>query len=193
MVVKGDLAALVSFAFFYAATFAIAIWAAEMRIREERRERERKAQAPMTDQERRITDAAFGVRNRLDAGHDIEAVIRFLKDSGLDFLDSISALRRAGLEPNEAKRAVYNSSAWADEAKGAIALQDAMRQRAAQETKSVDRVEAELFQLYAARTQDPFVDVKAVKEEIRRRREEIRRRREEIRRRNLARIFRDEG
>jgi hypothetical protein len=32
MVVKGDLAALVSFAFFYAATFAIAIWAAEMRI-----------------------------------------------------------------------------------------------------------------------------------------------------------------
>jgi hypothetical protein len=191
MVVKGDLAALVSFAFFYAATFAIAIWAAEMRIREERRER--KAQAPMTDQERRITDAAAGVRNRLDAGHGIEAVIRFLKDSGLDFLGSISALRRACLEPNEAKRAVYNSSAWADEAKGAIALQDAMRQRPAQETKSVDRVEAELFQFYAARTQDPFVDVKAVKEEIRRRGEEIRRRGEEIRRRNLARIFRDEG
>jgi hypothetical protein len=45
------------------------------------------------------------------------------------------------------------------------------RQRAAQEGKSVDRVIAELLQLYAARTQDPFVDVKAVKEEIRRRRE----------------------
>jgi hypothetical protein len=187
VVVKGDLAALVSVAFFYAAIAAIAIWAAETRIREERRERERKAQAPMTDQEWRMTDATPGVLNRLAAAHDIEAVIRFLKDSRLDFLDSISALRRAGLEPNEVKRAVYNSSAWADEAKGAIARQDAIRQQAAQEPRSVDRVvAAELLQFYAARTQDRFVDVTAVKEEIRRRREEIRRR-------NRARIFSDEG
>jgi hypothetical protein len=187
VVVKGDLAALVSFAFLYAAAFALGIWAAEMRFREERRERERKAQAPMTDQARRTTNAASGARNRLVAGHDIEAVIRFLKDSGLDFLDSISALRRAGLDPDEAKRAVYHSSAWADEAKGAIARQDAIRQRAAQEPKSVDRVvAAELLQFYAARTQDRFVDVTAVKEEVRRRREEIRRR-------NRARIFSDEG
>jgi len=123
----------------------------------------------------------------LDVGHDIEAVIRFLKDCGLDFLDSISALRRAGLEPDEAKRAVYNGSAWADEATGAIARQVAIRQRAAEEPKSVDRmVAAELRQFYAARTQDRFVDVMAVKEEIRMRREEIRRR-------NRARIFSDEG
>ena len=55
-----------------------------------------------------------------------------------------------------------------------------VQQRAAREMKTVAQVTTELLRLYAARAQDPsFVDVKAVKEEIRRR--------------NRARIFRDEG
>jgi hypothetical protein len=106
------LAALVSFAFFFTAPLVIGIWVAEMRVRKKCRERERKAQAPMTDQERRITDAASGVRNRLDAGHDIEAVTRFSEGFRARLpRQHRGVLRRAGLESNEAKRAVYNSSA----------------------------------------------------------------------------------
>lgn len=45
----------------------------------------------------------------------VEAVIRFMREAGLDVTDSITALKDAGiLSTNDAKLAVFKSEAWAD-------------------------------------------------------------------------------
>lgn len=55
------------------------------------------------------------IRSRAREGANIEDTIRFMRESGLDVMDSIMALKDAKLlGANDAKRAVFKSAVWAD-------------------------------------------------------------------------------
>ncbi len=69
----------------------------------------------MTDQEMSYRETVSEVSNRVRAGADVEQVIRFMRDSGLDVMDSIMALKDAKvLSGHDAKLAVFQSPIWAD-------------------------------------------------------------------------------
>ena len=54
-------------------------------------------------------------RRRLEAGEDIEAIVRCLRASGCSKIDSIAVLNRAsGIGLAKAKEVVHFSAIWAD-------------------------------------------------------------------------------
>jgi hypothetical protein len=54
-------------------------------------------------------------RRRLEAGEDVETMIRYLHASGCSKIDSIAILKGAcGIGPAKAKEIVHFSATWAD-------------------------------------------------------------------------------
>ena len=64
-------------------------------------------------------------RRMLDEGHDLEAVLRYLRDNGCDIGDSIDAtLLLTGMIRREAKWAVCHSATWSDVFPAIVQLHD---------------------------------------------------------------------
>ncbi len=88
----------------------------------------------------RNPEAVEDARRLSQAGADVELVLLFLRDRGLDQPDCIYALEALlGLQFSEAKNTVVHSKAWSDQYKSDTQIRDATREALRQLAESKSR------------------------------------------------------